>query len=107
MPSKVLNFQSPHQILLKHYPYVKFTSEIQLKAFACKAFVQIYPHQRSKLDPKAHMCVFVWYSSHHKGYKCHSPTTKKFYHTMNVTFHKTQAYYIKLSIQGENSSHES
>ncbi|RVW48495.1 Retrovirus-related Pol polyprotein from transposon RE1, partial [Vitis vinifera] len=49
-------------------------------------------------------CIFLGYSPNQKGYKCYSPTTKKFYTSMDVTFFKNQPFYPKTAIQGENWS---
>lgn len=60
MPFRVLNFKSSCEVLLSNFSYIGFISSL-LKVFACTAFVHIYPHQRSKLDPKATKCIFLGY----------------------------------------------
>lgn len=101
MPSRVLKFQSPHQVLLQHYPHSTFlSSPIPLKSFGCTAFVHIPPQFRSKLDPQSIKCIFLGYSPNQKGYKCYSPTTKRIYNSMDVTFFESQPFY-HYEIQGE------
>ena len=48
------------------------------------------------------MCV-SWVFSNKKGYKCYSPSKKKFYYTMDVTFLENQPFYSKTHIQGGES----
>ena len=78
MPSRVLKFQNPHQVLIQSFPHFKsFTSDLPLKIFGCSAFVHIHHQNRTKLDPKSLKCIFLGYSSNQKGYKCYSPLTRK------------------------------
>ena len=77
MPSRVLKFQTPCQTLLHIFPHTKLISSLDPKIFGCQAFVHVHQQHRSKLDPKSIKCIFLGYSSHHKGYKCYSPITKK------------------------------
>ena len=103
MPSRILNHQTPCQILLKTFPNTHIISNLPLKIFGCSAFVHIYPQNRGKLDPRAIKCIFLGYSPHQKGYKCYSPVTRRYYHTMDVTFFENHPYYTKSDIQGERN----
>ena len=102
MPSHVLNFQTPCQLLLHSYPNTQIVSTIPLKVFGCSVFVHVHQQHRSKLDPKALKCIFLGYSPNQKGYKCYSPVTKRLYTSMDVTFFEHQPYYPKSDIQVEN-----
>jgi hypothetical protein len=102
MPSRVLKFQTPYQTLLTAFPHIKFLSNLDPKIFGCSVFVHVHQTHRSKLDPRSIKCIFIGYSSNHKGYKCYSPTTKRVYHSLDVTFFEHQAYYPTSDIQGEN-----
>ncbi|RVW35033.1 Retrovirus-related Pol polyprotein from transposon TNT 1-94 [Vitis vinifera] len=104
MPSRILQFKTPCQILLAAYPFARIISSILVKVFGCTAFVHIHKSQRRKLDPTATKCIFLGYSPNQKRYKCYSPTTKKFYTSMDVTFFENQPFYPKTAIQGENWS---
>ena len=43
MPSRVLKFQSPYQVLLQTFPHTKFvSSNITVKIFGCSTFVHIH-----------------------------------------------------------------
>jgi len=101
MPSSVLNFNTPHAVLQTTYPTNKILTSIPLKVFGCLAFVHNLDPHHSKLDPKSIKSIFLRYSPHQKGYNCYSPTTRKFYHTMDVTFFEHQSCYPKVGIQGE------
>ncbi|RVW89546.1 Retrovirus-related Pol polyprotein from transposon TNT 1-94 [Vitis vinifera] len=60
MPSRVLTFQSPRQLLLKKFPHTRATSsDFPLKVFGCTTFVHVYPHNRSKFAPRANKCIFL------------------------------------------------
>jgi hypothetical protein len=101
-PSRILNFKTPLSTLQNLFPTSKIFSSIPLKIFGCSTFVHNLNPHRSKLDPKSIKCIFLGYSPHQKGYRCYSPHTKKFYHTMDVTFFENQPYYTKTGIQGEH-----
>ena len=56
-------------------------------------------------EPKK--CIFVGYSSNKKGYKCYCPTSKKFFHSMDVSFFENISYFSNSVIQGESHNPES
>ena len=74
VPSRVLDFQTPLDVLQKHVSLVS-VSKLPLKVFGCNAYVHVYSHQRSKLDACALRCVFIGYANNQKGYKCYHPLT--------------------------------
>jgi len=98
MPSRVLNFRTPSQVLLQAFPHTKLLSSLDPKVFGCSVFVHI--HHRGKLDPTSLKCIFIGYSPHQKGYKCYSSVLKKVYTSMDVTFFEHQAYYPKSDLYG-------
>ncbi|KAL6318088.1 hypothetical protein AAG906_035233 [Vitis piasezkii] len=103
MPSRVLTFQSPRQLFLKQFPHTRAaSSDLPLKVFGCTAFVHVYPQNRSKFAPRANKCIFLGYSPTQKGYKCYSPTNKRFYTTMDVSFFEHVFFYPKSHVQGES-----
>ncbi|RVW21058.1 Retrovirus-related Pol polyprotein from transposon TNT 1-94 [Vitis vinifera] len=59
MPSRILQFKTPCQILLAAYPSARIISSIPIKVFGCTAFVHIHKSQCSKLDPTATKCIFL------------------------------------------------
>ena len=104
MPSRVLNFQSPVSILTKSYPLSKLLSHLDRKVFGCTVFVHVPNHSRGKFDPREIKCVFVGYSATQKGFKCFDPSTKKFYVTMDATFHERHSFFDRPHLQGGNLS---
>lgn len=101
MPSYVLKFKFPYQLLLEKYHNSHFISYIPLKIFGCTAFVHIHQQNRSKLDPRSLKCIFLGYPPNQKGHKCFSPEIKRFYISIDVTFLENQAYFPNPNIQGE------
>jgi Integrase core domain/GAG-pre-integrase domain len=81
MPSQVLDWKSPIEMLKG-----KNEDVIPLKTFGCVCFVQDNRPNVGKLDPKAVKCVFVGYSATQKGYVCWSPTERRLFISMDVTF---------------------
>ncbi|CAL8175399.1 unnamed protein product [Prunus armeniaca] len=75
-PSRVLDFKTPHDVFGDHVSLVS-VSKLPPKVFGCVAYVHVYSHQQSKLDPYALRCDFIGYSSIQKGYKCCHPLTQK------------------------------
>ncbi|CAL9018378.1 unnamed protein product [Prunus brigantina] len=104
-PSRVLDFKTPLDVLCAHTPPIS-VSKLPPKVFGCVAYVHVYSHQRSKLDPCALRCVFIGYSTTQKGYKCYHPPSQKVHVTLDVTFHEEVPYYVSSSspIQGERGS---
>ncbi|KAI5313775.1 hypothetical protein L3X38_042951 [Prunus dulcis] len=109
MPSGVLTFKTPLQVLAQHRPLpsvLVFTPRI----FGCVAFVHLHKNQRSKLDPCALRCVFMGYATHQKGYRCYHPPTQLTYVTLDVTFLESDLFFHDPSsnstLQGEIRSEE-
>ena len=80
------------------------SSNLPPRIFGCTVFVHINPNHSSKLDPRAHKCVFIGYSPHQKGYKCYSPTTQQTYNTRDVTFFETQSFFHHTEFDGETTN---
>jgi len=83
------------------------TPNLEPRIFGCVVYVQVYPHQRGKLDPCALHCVFVSYVDTQKGYKCFHPPTQTLHIIADVTFHESEFYYSggvsEHPLQGESS----
>ncbi|KAI5317378.1 hypothetical protein L3X38_037085 [Prunus dulcis] len=105
-PSSTLQYQTPFQTLTTLLP-MPSTPNLEPRLFGCVAYVQVYPHQRGKLDPCALRCVFVGYAATQKGYKCFHPPTQTMHVTADVTFHESEFYYSggvsEHPLQGESS----
>lgn len=102
MPTRVLKYSTPLQCYKKCFPFSRMHSDLPLKVFSCTVFVRIPNNTQSKLDPTAEKCVYIWYASNKKGYKCYNPQTRKIYVSMHVSFFENKSYFHKTSLQGEN-----
>ncbi|CAL5366916.1 unnamed protein product [Camellia sinensis] len=89
MPSSVLHFQIPLELLPVTYP----TSSLPPRVFGSVCFVHLQPRTRGKLDPKAVRCVFLGYSATQKGYKCYDPHSHRLYVSMDVTFRESESVF--------------
>jgi hypothetical protein len=47
---------------------------------------------RTKLDPKSLRCIFVGYSDTQKGYRCYSPTLRRYFVSSDVIFMESVPY---------------
>ena len=88
MPSKILGMQSPCQLLLNNNDFV-----VPPKLFGCTCFVRDHRPSVGKLDHRAIKCIFIGYSSKQKGYKCWSPTDRRTFVSMDVTFRESEPFY--------------
>ncbi|KAK1661961.1 hypothetical protein QYE76_050120 [Lolium multiflorum] len=89
MPSRILNFRTPIECLSGTNSFI-----VPPKVFGCTCFVHDYRNSIGKLDPRAIKCIFVGYSPTQKGYRCWSPTERRFFVSMDVTFREKEPYYI-------------
>ena len=72
LPSRVLGFQSPMEILKG-----RKIDMSHLRVFSYICFVHNQSQHRDKLDPRSVKCMFLGYSSTQKGYKCYNPRLRK------------------------------
>ncbi|PKU81649.1 Retrovirus-related Pol polyprotein from transposon TNT 1-94 [Dendrobium catenatum] len=83
LPSKPLSYQTPY-----HRLYGKDPSYTHLRVFGCLCFPWLKPYTMNKLSPRSQECIFLGYSSSHKGYKCYSMSTGKMHISRHVVFHE-------------------
>src|SRR3954465_4198714 len=88
VPSRILGMKTPCEMLLGATKFV-----VPPKVFGSTCFVRDHRPTVGKLDPRAIKCVFVGYPFCQKGYKCWSPTEKRFFVSMDVTFRESGPYY--------------
>jgi len=65
LPTTSLKFAIPFVTLFNKNPDYHF-----LKTFGCAYFLLLRPYQTQKLNFRSQECLFLRYSSSHKGYKC-------------------------------------
>jgi hypothetical protein len=84
LPTLVLRNLSPYQKLFKSIPDYKF-----LRIFGCACFPNLRPCNNHKFEFHSKKCVFMSYSSNHKGYCCFHIESRKFYVSCDLKFHET------------------
>ena len=84
LPAKLLNFQSPLQVLFHKIPNYH-----HLRVFGCLCFPSLRPYNHHKLSYRSTACVFLGYASAHKGYICLDVSTSRLYISRDVLFHES------------------
>lgn len=92
LPSPNLAHKSPFELLFLCKPTYSM-----LHVFGCVCFPHLPPHERNKLSSQAAMCVFVGYSTIHKGYLCYDPGSRKVRISRNVVFLEHIPYFISIA----------
>ena len=88
MASSSIESKVPHSIIFQNDPLYR--------VFGCTCFVHNVPLGLDKLSTKAIKCVFLGYSRLHKGYKCYSPSIKRYYMSTDVTFFENTPFFLVL-----------
>ncbi|PKU60143.1 Retrovirus-related Pol polyprotein from transposon TNT 1-94 [Dendrobium catenatum] len=83
LPSPITKYISPFQCLYKTPP-----SYSHLKIFGCLCYPWLQPAAPNKFAPKSSACVFIGYSSTHKGFRCYNLHTSKILISRHVQFHE-------------------
>ncbi|PKU82366.1 Retrovirus-related Pol polyprotein from transposon TNT 1-94 [Dendrobium catenatum] len=80
----------PSPNLLNHTPYYRLhgkeASYDHLRTFGCLCFPWTKPYATNKLSPRSTECIFIGYSSQHKGYRCLHIPSKRIYISRHVKF---------------------
>ncbi|KAJ9554537.1 hypothetical protein OSB04_018582 [Centaurea solstitialis] len=87
-PTPILQNKSPYEILHGVSPAYDL-----LKVWGCACFVQLQPHEHTKLEPRARVCLFLGYDIEHKGYRCWDPISKRLRISRHVTFWEDVPFY--------------
>ncbi|KAJ9552467.1 hypothetical protein OSB04_016512 [Centaurea solstitialis] len=87
-PTPILQQKSPYEVLHGISPAYNL-----LKVWGCACFVQLQPHEHTKLQPRARLCLFLGYGIEHKGYRCWDPISKRLRISRNVTFREDAPFY--------------
>lgn len=81
LPTTVLNMQSPYELL-----YHKTPNYSLFRSFGCLCFPCLRPYNANKLQYMSKSCLFLGYSTQHKGYIGLEPITHRLYITRHVIF---------------------
>ena len=73
--------KTPLELLLNEVPDYTF-----LKVFGCARWPHLRPYNQRKLEFRSKQCVFLGYSSLHKGYKCLHVPSNRVYISRDVVF---------------------
>ena len=82
LPSFFLKNKVPRSIIFSKYLLYHTSPHV----FRCTCFVHNVFSGLNRLSKKTIKCVFFRYSRRQKGYKCYSPSTKRYYMCADVTF---------------------
>lgn len=94
LPSQAIAMESPFYRLFSRHPDYSI-----LKVFGCRCFPYLKDRASTKFEPKSYPCIFIGYSSIHKGFRCFHPPSRKAYisggkciypdmlFSMNIHFH--------------------
>jgi hypothetical protein len=80
-PSKLLDISTPLKHLYNQKPDYSF-----LKIFGCACWPNLRPYNTHKLAFRSKLCVFLGYSTMHKGYKCLEVASGRVYISRDVIF---------------------
>ncbi|PKI52922.1 hypothetical protein CRG98_026753 [Punica granatum] len=89
LPTKSLNFKSPHEILHGHKP-----NYVNLRVFGCLYYPYLRPYTRHKLEPRSQPCVFHGYPYHYQGYRCLNPATGRVFISTQVVLDESSFPYM-------------
>ena len=85
LPSRVINNETPLERLLHVKPDYK-----SLRVFGCACWPNLRPYNNRKLMFRSKQCVFLGYSTQHKGVKCLDVATGHVYISRDVIFDETK-----------------
>jgi hypothetical protein len=91
-PSRVLNFDIPLTHLFQEQPNFSF-----LRVFGCACWPNLRPYNKHKLQFRSKKCVFLGYSTLHKGYKCLDTSSGCVYISRDVVFDESVFPFAELA----------
>ena len=99
MPTPLLKFKSPYQLLFNQDPDYSF-----LRTFGCMCYPYLRPYAATKLDSRSECCTFLGYSAFHRGYRCISMTSGRLYISRDVIFSETVYPFATKSMDSSHST---
>ncbi|KAJ0781817.1 putative RNA-directed DNA polymerase [Helianthus annuus] len=95
LPTPLLENKSPFELIFSQQPQYA-----NLRTYGCQVFPYLRDYSKHKLEPRSISCVFIGYSTQHKGYRCLDPTTSRIYITRHARFNET--YFPFSGLNGSN-----
>jgi len=92
LPSPSLDGKTPYEILFGKSPDYSM-----LRTFRCLCFSYLKDYSPHKLSPKSAPCVFLGYSTLHKGFRCLDRKTHRVYVSRHVQFYEHHFPYTDAS----------
>ncbi|KAL0745399.1 hypothetical protein Bca101_102106 [Brassica carinata] len=88
IPTKILEDQSPYEVLNRSKPVLD-----HLRVFGCVCFVLVPGELRNKLEAKSTRAMFIGYSTSQKGYKCYDSEARRVLVSRDVKFLEDKSFY--------------
>lgn len=98
LPTSALNFETPYHKLYNAHPDYGF-----LRVFGCSCFPLLRPYNQHKLQFRSEECLFLGYSTSHKGYKCQASSGRIFISKV-VVFNEHKFPYKQLMLTDTSPS---
>ena len=98
LPTPLLKWPSPYSVLFQ-----KDLTYDHLRPFGCACFPFLGSYVTQKLLPHSTECVFLGYSTHHKGYRCLDPVTQCVYISRHVIFNKSKFPFASSQVTDSSS----
>ena len=92
LPSRTIDMKTPLERLLNETPDYTF-----FKVFGCACWPHLRPYNSHKLEFRSTKCVFLGYSSLHKGYKCLHVPSNRVYISRDVIFDENVFPFVDMS----------
>uniref|UniRef100_A0A2N9EVL6 Integrase catalytic domain-containing protein n=1 Tax=Fagus sylvatica TaxID=28930 RepID=A0A2N9EVL6_FAGSY len=83
LPTPTISNQTPYYKLFHHDPDYNI-----LRTFGCACFPLMRPYNPHKLAFRSKKCIFLGYSSNHRGYRCLDFSTNRVYISRDVVFNE-------------------
>ena len=90
LPTPVLNYSSPHEMLYKTTP--DFNG---LKVFGSLCYASTLSTNKKKIDPRASKCVFIGFKRETKGCVLLNIQSRNFCVSRYVVFYEKKKFHIK------------